>query len=75
MRAEALMSTFSQYSKCIRITHVPHLASTGLQAAWLLDIPGAVASAVHIKVGYLGRPVAAHLDVHMFASGVVWYYC
>lgn len=73
MRAEALTSTFSQYSKCIRITHVPCAASTGLQAAWLPDVPGAVAPAVHIKVGFLGRPVAAHLDLLVFGSGVAWY--
>lgn len=70
MRAEALMGVFSQYSKCTRIRHVPHSASTGLP-----DIPGAVAPAVHVKVGFLGRPAAAHLDLHVFGSGVVWYYC
>lgn len=72
MRAEALMSIFSQ---CIRIRHVPHIARTGLQTSWLPGIPGAVASAVHRKAGFLGRPVAAHLDLHIFGSGVVWYYC
>lgn len=69
------MNTFSQHSKHIRIMRVPHIASSGLQAAWLPDIPGAVTSAVHIKVGFLGRLVAAHLDVRMFGSGVVWYHC
>lgn len=67
------MSSFSQYSKCIRINHIPHVASTGLQAAWLPDIPGTVAPPVHIKFGFLGRLVVAHLDVHVFGSGVVWY--
>lgn len=68
------MNTFTQYSKCIRTMNVPHTANTGLQAAWLPDIPGAVGPAVHMKVGFLGRPVAAHLDLHVFGSEVAWYY-